>query len=110
MTTGSKRWTLSPDRCFDPDPATRGPARELYEGVKDLPLVSPHGHVPPALLADPAARLGTPTELFIIPDHYVFRMLYSLFSLKGDKEIRRQGDWAIGVISLSPCLKWRIDA
>jgi glucuronate isomerase len=39
--------------------------------------VSPHGHVDPGLLADPKASLGTPAELFIIPDHYVFRMLYS---------------------------------
>jgi glucuronate isomerase len=70
-------WTLSPDRCFYADPARRAVARELYAGVNDLPLVSPHGHVPPALLADPGARLGTPAELFIIPDHYVFRMLYS---------------------------------
>lgn len=70
-------WALSSDRCFDSDPARRVVARELYATVKDLPLVCPHGHVPPALLADPAARLGTPTELFIIPDHYVFRMLYS---------------------------------
>lgn len=73
----SKPWTLSPDRCFGADPAQRAQARTLYEGVKDLPLVSPHGHVPPALLSDPDARLGTPAELFIIPDHYVFRMLYS---------------------------------
>jgi glucuronate isomerase len=51
--------------------------RELYAGVEDLPLVAPHGHVPPALLADPATRLGTPAELFIIPDHYVLRMLNS---------------------------------
>src|SRR5881628_844284 len=70
-------WALSPDRCFDADPARRQIARALYAAVRDLPLVCPHGHVPPALLADPAARLGTPTELFIIPDHYVFRMLYS---------------------------------
>jgi glucuronate isomerase len=70
-------WALSPDRCFDADPAQRQIARALYASVKDLPIVSPHGHVSPALLADPAARLGTPTELFIIPDHYVFRMLYS---------------------------------
>ena len=70
-------WALSPDRCFDADPAQRPIARALYASVNDLPIVSPHGHVPPALLADPAARLGTPTELFIIPDHYVFRMLYS---------------------------------
>jgi glucuronate isomerase len=75
--TQSQKWTLSPDRCFDPDPAQRNLARELYTAVSQLPLVCPHGHVPPALLADPDARLGSPADLFIIPDHYVFRMLYS---------------------------------
>ncbi|MBC8077888.1 MAG: glucuronate isomerase [Chloroflexales bacterium] len=70
-------WQLSPDRCFDPNPAQRALARSLYDAVKDLPIVSPHGHVSPALLADPAATLGTPADLFVIPDHYVFRMLYS---------------------------------
>jgi glucuronate isomerase len=70
-------WALSPDRCFDADPGRRALARALYATVKDAPIVSPHGHVPPALLADPDARLGTPADLFIIPDHYVFRMLYS---------------------------------
>ncbi|MFN8475388.1 MAG: glucuronate isomerase [Anaerolineae bacterium] len=70
-------WTLSPDRCFDADPAQRRIARALYATVADLPIVGPHGHVPPALLADPSASFGTPTDLFIIPDHYVFRMLYS---------------------------------
>jgi glucuronate isomerase len=75
--TQARKWALSPDRCFDPDPAQRELARGLYASVKDLPLVCPHGHVPPALLADPHARLGSPADLFIIPDHYVFRMLYS---------------------------------
>ena len=70
-------FTLSPDRCFSPDPAQRGVARELYNTVRDLPLVCPHGHVDPRLLADPAAAWGTPADLLIIPDHYVFRMLYS---------------------------------
>lgn len=70
-------WTLAPERCFAPEPSQRALALQLYETVKDLPIVSPHGHVDPALLADPAATLGTPAELFIIPDHYVFRMLYS---------------------------------
>jgi glucuronate isomerase len=70
-------WALSPDRCFDPEPTRRGIARELYAGVRDLPLLCPHGHVNPTLLSDPEARLGTPAELFIIPDHYIFRMLYS---------------------------------
>lgn len=70
-------WAPSPDRCFDPEPARRAIARALYATVRDLPIVSPHGHVPPALLADPEAHLGTPAELFIIPDHYITRMLYS---------------------------------
>ena len=70
-------WQLSPDRCFVGDPAQRTIARTLYAAVKELPLIAPHGHVPPALLADPDARLGTPAELFIIPDHYILRMLYS---------------------------------
>jgi glucuronate isomerase len=73
----SKPWKLDPDRLFDPNPARRSAARSLYEEVEDFPIVGPHGHVPPKLLADPNATLGTPAELFIIPDHYVFRMLYS---------------------------------
>jgi len=68
---------MNPDRFFSPDPATRGIARELYQTVAALPIVSPHGHVDPRLFADPNAAFGTPTDLFIIPDHYVTRMLYS---------------------------------
>lgn len=68
---------LSPDRFFAPEPGQRRVARELYESITDLPIVSPHGHVDPALLASEDATFGTPTDLFIIPDHYVFRMLYS---------------------------------
>jgi len=45
--------------------------------VVNLPLVCPHGHVDPHLFADEDATFGTPAELLIIPDHYVFRMLYS---------------------------------
>jgi len=70
-------WTLDPDRCFSPVPAVRELARELYAGVRDLPLVSPHGHVPPELLADEDARFPDPASLLIVPDHYVFRMLHS---------------------------------
>ena len=50
---------------------------QLYDRVFDLPLICPHGHVDPRLFADPGATLGSPAELFIIPDHYVTRMLYS---------------------------------
>jgi glucuronate isomerase len=71
------KWHLPPDRYFDPDPAQRHVARELYESVADLPIVSPHGHVDARLFADENATFGTPAELLIIPDHYVFRMYYS---------------------------------
>lgn len=70
-------WTLSADRYFSPEPDQAALARELYSSVEDLPIVAPHGHVDPDLIADPEATLGTPAELLIIPDHYVFRMLYS---------------------------------
>ena len=71
------KWHLPADRFFDPDPTQCRIARELYESVADLPLVCPHGHVDPHLFADEDATFGTPAELLIIPDHYVFRMLYS---------------------------------
>ncbi len=75
--TATDTQSLSPDRLFSPEPTQRSVARELYSSVKDLPLVCPHGHVDPDLLAHPDATLGSPADLFIIPDHYVFRMLYS---------------------------------
>jgi glucuronate isomerase len=68
---------LNPDRYFDPEPGQRAIARQLYQRVENLPIVSPHGHVDPHLFVDENASFGTPTELLIIPDHYVFRMLYS---------------------------------
>ena len=71
------KWQLATDRYFDPDPSQRRVARELYEATSDLPLVCPHGHVDPRLLADENATFDSPAELLIIPDHYVFRMLYS---------------------------------
>ena len=86
------KWTLSEDRYFDPDPAQRTVARELYNAVAHLPLICPHGHVDPQLFADEKATFGTPTELFIIPDHYVFRMLYSQgVSLESVGVLRRDG-------------------
>jgi len=73
----SPKWHLPEDRYFDPDPGQRRVAMELYRSVADVPIISPHGHVDPRLLADENASFGTPADLLIIPDHYVFRMLYS---------------------------------
>lgn len=67
---------LHPERFFDADPAIRRPALELYNETRGLPLICPHGHVDPWLLADNAA-FAEPTALLITPDHYLFRMLFS---------------------------------
>ncbi len=68
---------LPEDRYFSPDARQKAVAQELYGAIADLPLLCPHGHVDPRMFADPEYSFGTPTELLIIPDHYVFRMLYS---------------------------------
>jgi glucuronate isomerase len=68
--------TLQEDRLFPPDPKIRGIARELYAGVRDLPIVSPHGHTDPAWFAL-NKPFGNAAELLLQPDHYLFRMLYS---------------------------------
>jgi len=67
---------LNEYRYFDPDPEVRRIAYELYAGVRNLPIISPHGHVDPKLLAD-NLPFPDPAELIIIPDHYIYRMLYS---------------------------------
>ena len=68
--------TLHPDRLLPADQATREIARELYGSVRDLPIVSPHGHTDPSWFAENAS-FGNAAELLLHPDHYVFRMLYS---------------------------------
>ena len=69
--------TLPDDRYFDADPKQKEIAIHLYNLVKDKPLVCPHGHVDPAMFADPNYSFGSPADLLLIPDHYIFRMLYS---------------------------------
>jgi glucuronate isomerase len=67
---------LHPDRLFPAEPGVRALARELYAAVKDLPIVSPHGHTDPAWFATDEP-FGDASELLLAPDHYLFRMLYS---------------------------------
>lgn len=67
---------LHPDRLLPTDDHQRSIARALYESVKDLPIISPHGHTDPEWFATDAP-FTDPVSLFITPDHYVFRMLYS---------------------------------
>jgi glucuronate isomerase len=67
---------LHPDRLFPSDPTTRNIARSLYKEVQSLPIVSPHGHTTAAWFAH-NQPFPDPAKLFVQPDHYVYRMLYS---------------------------------
>lgn len=65
-----------PDRLFPIEQTSRGLARALYQSVADLPIISPHGHCDPRWFAE-NERFPNPADLFVVPDHYVFRMLVS---------------------------------
>lgn len=71
-----KKLALNPDRLFSSDEAIRKVARTLYQKVKGLPIISPHGHTDPSWFSQ-NLPFENATELLIKPDHYVFRMLYS---------------------------------
>jgi glucuronate isomerase len=71
-----EKYDLNEDRYFSPDSTVRNYARQIYESVKNLPIVSPHGHVDPQIFVD-NKPFPNPTQLFLIPDHYIYRMLYS---------------------------------
>src|SRR5262245_26204649 len=64
------------DRFFDPEPSVRRAARVLYEETRALPIISPHGHVDPRLLAE-NRPFPDPASLIVSPDHYILRMLYA---------------------------------
>src|SRR4051794_37946654 len=74
--SGRNRMALHPDRLFPIEAEARAIARRLYAEVRALPILSPHGHTEPSWYADDAA-FPDPAQLFVVPDHYIFRMLYS---------------------------------
>ena len=67
---------LDENRLFPIESSARTLARALYDTVKDAPIVSPHGHTDPRWFALNDA-FPDPAQLFVTPDHYVFRMLHS---------------------------------
>jgi hypothetical protein len=69
-------WTLHEDRALPADPAQRGIAREIYGAIAELPIISMHGHIDAGAIRRNES-FGDPAELFIIPDHYLVRMLVS---------------------------------
>lgn len=76
MTNNDDVLAVHPDRLLPADPTLRPIARELYDAVKDLPIISPHGHVPPQWLADDVP-FSDPTSLLLTPDHYINRLLHA---------------------------------
>ncbi|WP_146346794.1 glucuronate isomerase [Falsiphaeobacter marinintestinus] len=67
---------LDDHRLFPTDAKSRAIASDLYDGIRDLPLICPHGHTDPQWFAENTA-FPDPAQLFVTPDHYVFRMLCS---------------------------------
>lgn len=90
---------LDPDRLLPADPSTREVARELFAAVEQLPIVSPHGHVPVEWLADDEP-FADPTSLLLSPDHYVTRLLHA-----SGVDLARLG---VGGSDVDPRAAWRV--
>lgn len=76
------------DVLLPPEPGVRSIARALYRTVSNLPIISPHGHTDPRWYAldEP---FPDPAQLLIVPDHYIFRMLFSQGIALEDLGVRR---------------------
>ncbi|WP_111979400.1 glucuronate isomerase [Algibacillus agarilyticus] len=71
-----QKLSLHPERLFSGDSKVAAIASELYNEIKNLPIISPHGHTDPSWFNE-NKNWDNATDLLIKPDHYVFRMLYS---------------------------------
>jgi glucuronate isomerase len=67
---------LHDDRLFPANPALRSLAHRLYSEIRNLPIVSPHGHTQAGWFAR-NEPFPDPAKLLVQPDHYIYRMLYS---------------------------------
>lgn len=101
----AKTLRLHPDRLFPADPATRDIARALYAPIRDLPIVSPHGHTDPRWFADNQPWTDA-TTLLLAPDHYLYRMLYSQGVALDALAVPHRG----GVPETDPRAAWRLFA
>jgi glucuronate isomerase len=104
VATAAEVLVLDKDRFFDPEPSVRRVARELFGETQALPIMSPHGHMEARLLAEDTP-FPDPAALFITPDHYVLRMLYSRgVALEALGVPRRRGS---GEVELDPRRIWQ---
>ena len=93
---------IHPDRLFPAEPSTRKMAWTLYDHVRALSIVSPHGHTHASWFAR-NEPFPDPAQLFVQPDHYIFRMLYSQGVSLEDLEIGQP-------VVKNPRSVWRIFA
>jgi glucuronate isomerase len=103
MTVDARDSEISADVLLPADPRVRDIAREIYACARDLPIISPHGHVDPGILADDEP-FGDPAKLFVVPDHYVTRMLVSQGVRPGELGVPRVDG---GPVEADPRVIWR---
>ena len=80
---------LHEDRLFPAEERTREIARRIYKEISTLPILSPHGHTQAEWFAE-NQPFPDPVKLFVQPDHYIFRMLYSQGITLEELEIGRE--------------------
>ena len=97
---------MNDDRLFPAEPTTRAIARRLFQDVRKLPIISPHGHTDPRWFAE-NQPFPNPAQLFVTPDHYVFRMLYSQGVALEDLGVPRVDG---GPVECDPRRIWRLFA
>ncbi|MGI9365998.1 MAG: glucuronate isomerase [Rhizobiaceae bacterium] len=93
---------LDKDRLFPVEQSVRKIAGTLYERVADFPIVSPHGHCDPEWFAN-NRRFPDPAKLFVVPDHYVLRMLVSQGATLGELGVARKDG---GAVETDPRIIW----
>ena len=72
----NKEQSLDSNRLLVSAAADSSLAVELYNEIRDLPIISPHGHVDPSLFVG-NQKFESPTDLFIYHDHYITRLLHA---------------------------------
>lgn len=93
---------LHSQRLFSSCSRQRAIATELYQTVRDLPIISPHGHTDPAWFAD-NQPFANASDLLIKPDHYLLRMLYSQGVKLEELGLRPEG----GGVESDPEVVWQ---
>jgi glucuronate isomerase len=72
-----ERSPLSPDRFFSAEPSQRKIARQLYDSVMNLPLVSPCMRLNPGIFTDQIVSPPDPCDLLIFSNKYILNRFLS---------------------------------